>query len=98
MLGSFIATDIYRVLLGTRDHDTLAQLLDRYRLQAESALRQMRREDGTEVWVASVLIEGEALQRIALGQIASLVQVDNISARLRLPDESKPLFPSRGTD
>lgn len=98
MLGSFIATDIYRAMLGTRDHDRLAELLDAYGLLAENALRLMRRDDGTEVWVTTVLLEGEALQRIALGQVASVMQVDNISARLRLPVESRPPFPPRTPD
>lgn len=96
MLGSFIAADIYRVMLGAREQAALAELLDRHQLQAEAELRPMRRDDGTGVWVAVVLVEGETLQRIALGQVASLMQVDNISARLRLPGGTGAPFQPRG--
>lgn len=83
MLSTFAAADIYRVMLGTCRVDTLSRALDEYRLPAEGSLRQMRRDDGSGVWVATVLVDGETLERISLLQTLSLMQIDNISARLR---------------
>lgn len=83
MRSTFAAADIYRVMLGTHRVDTLSRALEDYRLPAEGSLRQMRRDDGSGVWVAVVLVDGETLERISLLQTLSLMQVDNISARLR---------------
>lgn len=98
MLRSFAAADIYRVMLGTDRIDTLSRTLDEYRLPAEGSLRQMRRDDGSGVWVATVLVDGDTLERISLLQALSLMQVDNISARLRavpsLPGSTAVLQPA----
>ncbi|WP_293369110.1 hypothetical protein [Nevskia sp.] len=83
MLGAFVAADIYRVMLGSNQADSLSRALETYRLPTEHSLRQMRRDDGSGVWVAVVLIDGETLERISLLQALSLMQIDNISARLR---------------
>lgn len=83
MLRAFVAADIYRVMLGASSVDTLRRALADHRLPAESSLRQMRRDDGSGVWVAVVLVDGDTLERISLLQSLSLMQVDNISARLR---------------
>lgn len=99
MLGSFIADDIYRVMLGASHHDSLSRVLDEHRLPAEGSLRQMRRDDGSGVWVGVVLVDGETLEQITLRQRVSLMQVDNISARLRarpaLPGGPAPELASR---
>lgn len=83
MLGSFISDDVYRVMLAAGERDALARVLDHYQLHAEGALRQMQRDDGSGVWVAVTLVDGATLERIGLCRAVSLMQVDNISARLR---------------
>lgn len=83
MLRSFVADDIYRVMLGANRLDTLNHTLQEHALAAEGSLRQLRRDDGTGVWVVVVLIDGDMLERISLLQALSLMQIDNISARLR---------------
>ncbi|MBA4286279.1 MAG: hypothetical protein C0434_12180 [Xanthomonadaceae bacterium] len=83
MLRSFVADDIYRVMLGANRLDTLNRTLQEYALPAEGSLRQLRRDDGSGVWVVVVLIDGDMLERISLHQALSLMQIDNISARLR---------------
>lgn len=47
MLCSYIATDVYRVMLGAEHLALLVHVLDDYRLPAEGSLRQMRRDDGS---------------------------------------------------
>lgn len=100
MLRAFVAADIYRVMLGASSVDTLRRALADHRLPAESSLRQMRRDDGSGVWVAVVLVDGDTLERISLLQSLSLMQVDNISARLRamptLPGSTTSLQPMHG--
>lgn len=94
MLGSFISDDVYRVMLGACERAVLACVLADHQLFAEGELRQMRRDDGSGIWVAVTLVDGATLERIGLRQSLSLMQVDNISARLRagpsLPGEVSP--------
>lgn len=94
MLGSFISDDVYRVMLGACERAVLACVLADHQLFAEGELRKMRRDDGSGIWVAVTLVDGATLERIGLRQSLSLMQVDNISARLRagpsLPGEVSP--------
>lgn len=92
MLSTFVAADVYRVMLGAGRLDALSQTLQAYALPAEGSLRQLRRDDGSGVWVVTVLIDGETLERISLLQALSLMQIDNISARLR----AVPTLPGGG--
>lgn len=92
MLRAYAAADIYRVMLGAGSMDGLSRALDEYRLPAEGSMRQMRRDDGSGVWVVVVLVDGETLERISLLESLSLMQIDNISARLR----SIPTLPGSG--
>lgn len=82
MLRSFIDSDIYRVMLGSEQHETLSALFGQFGLQPEG-VRLMRRDDGSAVHVAMVLLDGETLERVALSQRVMMMQIDNISARLR---------------
>lgn len=86
MLPSFIADDIYRVTLGSDVAEPLIRLLGQYGLRPDGANGQPRcmcRDDGSSVWMSRMLIDGEALERIALQARLVLMQIDNISARLR---------------
>ena len=98
MRSTFASADIYRVMLGSCRVETLSRALEEYRVPAEGSLRQMRRDDGSGVWVATVLVDGDTLERISLLQALSLMQVDNISARLRavpsLPGSTAVLQPA----
>lgn len=87
MLRSFIANDIYRVLLGSDAIEPLARTLGEHGLRSEAPMRQMRRDDGSSVWTSTVLVDGDSLERIALQAVLRLMQIDNISARLRATPE-----------
>lgn len=87
MLRSFIADDIYRVTLGSDAIEPLSRTLGDHGLRADGTLRRMHRDDGTGVWMARVLIDGNTLQHIALQARLMLMQIDNISARLRAGPE-----------
>lgn len=83
MLRSYAADDIYRVMLGADRLDTLSRTLNAHAVPAEGPLRLLRRDDGSDVWVVVALIDGDTLERLSLLQQLSLIQIDNISARLR---------------
>ncbi len=87
MLRSFIADDVYRVTLGSDAIEPLSRTLGEYGLRPEGTLRRMRRDDGSGIWMAQVLIDGDTLQHVALQARLSLMQIDNISARLRAAPE-----------
>jgi len=87
MLRSFIADDIYRVTLGSDAIDPLSRTLGEHGLRPDGTLRRMHRDDGTGVWMAQVLVDGNTLQHIALQARLMLMQIDNISARLRAGPE-----------
>lgn len=87
MLRSFIADDIYRVTLGSEAIEPLARILGEHGLRAAAPMRQMRRDDGSSVWMSAVLVDGDTLERIALHAALRLMQVDNVSARLRATPE-----------
>lgn len=83
MLRSYIADDIYRVMLGSDEVELLDRALGEHELRSEGPVRQMRRDDGSGVWVSVALVDGETLERISLRASLMMMQVDNISARLR---------------
>ncbi|WP_022978372.1 hypothetical protein [Nevskia ramosa] len=87
MLRSFIADDIYRVTLGSDAIEPLSRTLGDHGLRPDGTLRRMHRDDGTGVWMAQVLVDGNTLQHIALQARLMLMQIDNISARLRAAPE-----------
>ncbi|WP_292998834.1 hypothetical protein [Nevskia sp.] len=93
MLRSFIDSDIYRVMLGSEQPEALSDVFLQFGLQHEGNIRLMRRDDGSGVHVAMVLVDGDTLERIALSQRVMMMQIDNISARLR----AVPSLPGGGS-
>ena len=93
MLRSFIDSDIYRVMLGGEQRETLTALFEQFGLQHDGELRLMRRDDGSGVYVATVLLDGDVLERVSLSQRVMMMQIDNISARLR----AVPSLPGGGS-
>lgn len=92
MLRSFAFSDVYRVMLGSPSRETLINAIQDQGVRNGDSLRQMLREDGSRVHVIVVFIDGEVLQRLALLGHVELIQIDNISARLR----SAPSMPGVG--
>ena len=92
MLRSFVVDDIYRVMLGCEAIEPLARTLGEHGLRSEGPMRQMHRDDGSSVWVSVVLVDGDTLEQIALHAALMLMQIDNISARLR----ATPALPGGG--
>lgn len=91
MLPTFSANDIYRVMLGSDTLLPVARTLGEHSLRSEGPMRQMRRDDGRCVWVSVALIDGATLERISLLAAVQLMQIDNVSARLR----AAPAIPGR---
>lgn len=83
MLGSFIESDVYRVLLGCSEREGLIEAIRRESLSHDGHVRAMRCDDGAAITVATLFVDGLALQKLSLWPELRLLQVDNISARLR---------------
>lgn len=88
MLRAFIAADIYRVMLGCEAIEPLARALGEHGLRSDGPMRQMHRDDGSSLWMSVVLVDGETLEQITLQRMLDLLQIDNISARLRATPET----------
>jgi hypothetical protein len=84
MLRSFIETDVYRVMLGSESREQLLCGLQDLSWQPAGEIRRMRRDDGSGVYVAMQFIDGAVLEQLSLRGELLLMQVDNISARLRV--------------
>lgn len=83
MLRSFIKSDVYRIMLGCRDHDALVATIHSYDVSYDGEVRRMHRDDGSEVSVAVVYVDGEAVQDMSVRDDVLIIQSDNVSARLR---------------
>ena len=83
MLRAFIESDVYRVMLGSESRERLLAGLHGLSRQPAGEIRRMRRDDGSGVYVSTLFIDGGALEQVALSDELMVMQVDNISARLR---------------
>jgi hypothetical protein len=92
MLRSFIEADVYRVMLGCESRELLLAGVRGQKLEPEGSVRCMRRDDGSGVYVVTLFADGGSLERLALHGELLLMQVDNISARLR----AVPTLPGAG--
>ena len=92
MMRTFIENDIYRVMLGCESRERLLAGLDEFSRQPVGEIRSLRRDDGSLVHVAVQFLDGACLERLALHGELLLMQIDNISARLR----AEPSLPGCG--
>ncbi len=93
MLRTFIESDVYRVMLGSESRELLVSGMRAISRSVEGDIRRMRRDDGSGVYVTTLFVDGGALERLALRGELTVMQIDNISARLR----SAPSLPG-GSD
>lgn len=82
MQHTFAFTDVYRVMLGSEDGRQLQAAIQGQGISLDEAPRLMQR-DQHSVYVTTLILDGETLQRLALSGVIELISVDNISERLR---------------
>jgi|GEM_PF-4310911 len=83
MLRSFIQSDVYRIMLGCESRETMLAAIAEHAINHDGGIRVMRRDDGAEIAVTVLFLDGDVLEKLALCEHLKLLQVDNISARLR---------------
>lgn len=83
MLRSFIFSDVYRVMLGCANREALLEAIGKQNVNHHGALREMTRADDSRVFVVTLFVDGEALEVLSLQDNLEMMQIDNISARLR---------------
>lgn len=87
MYSQFVATDIYRAMLGCGCDQQLRQTLGKYSLSSRGGARMLRRDDGATIHVVTVLVDGGVLAQLAEQGVVAVMQLDNVSARLRAEPE-----------
>lgn len=83
MMRSFIAADVYRIMLGCEQREPLLDAIRRHDINHDGTLRVMHRGEDRQMTVCVLFVEGDTLQKLALCDALHILQVDNISARLR---------------
>ncbi|GAC1631671.1 MAG: hypothetical protein NVS9B10_25320 [Nevskia sp.] len=83
MLRSFIEADVYRIMLGCEQGEVLLEAIQRHQINHDGSVRVMRRGEDCELTVCTLFVDGEILQKLALLDALHILQVDNVSARLR---------------
>jgi len=85
MQRTFAFTDVYRVMLGSGDGRRLQAVIQGQGISLDEAPRLMQR-DQQAIYVATLILDGETLQNLALLGAIELISIDNISERLRASD------------